>query len=442
MAFLERVNEFVWGPTTLVLLVGTGIYLTLILKGYTIRSLYLACTLAFSRKQDKSSPGEITNFEALMTSLAAAMGTGNIAGVATAITLGGPGALFWMWVSAFFGMATKYAEAVLAVRYRRKDSNQKWVGGPMYYIEAGLNCKWLACLFALFGSLCAFGIGNLVQVNSIAHSLQDAHSVSPTITGVVCSLLMGLVVLGGIKSIGKVNAVLVPTMACAYMFGAFLIIGFNLDLVVPALSQVLRDAWSGTSAAGGFAGASVMAAIRYGFARGVFSNEAGLGSSPIVSAAAKVSLPGTQGLVSMCSTFIDTIVVCTVTGVVLLISDLWKQGLTGPVLTATTFEQLLSFGDLIVHYGVIFFAFSTTLAWAYYGEKCAVYLLGTKIEKPYRLIFVGMAFVGSVSDLPVVWTIADILNGLMAWPNLVALILLSREVVLEKNHFVQDAASS
>lgn len=433
MNVIGKISDFVWGPPLLVLLVGTGLYLTFRLSFLQFRTLPYALKLAFSpRHQDKQSKGDISHYQALTTALAATIGTGNIAGVATAVVLGGPGAVFWMWITALVGMATKYAEGVLAVKYRVEGQNGQMSGGPMYYIEKGLGWKWLAVLFAIFGAFAAFGIGNLVQSNSVADAAAT-FNIPHWVTGVALTVFAALVIIGGIKSIGRVTALFVPIMAVFYIIGGLVIMILHADQVPAAIGLIFSDAFTGQAAAGGAIGA----VIRWGVARGVFSNEAGLGSAPIAAAAARTDYPGRQALVSMTQVFIDTIIVCSITGIVLVMGDLYTSGPDGAELTTLTFEAFLGqTGAWIVAIGLIFFASSTILGWSYYGEKCFSYLFGEKAVHVYRIVFVLMVFVGSVTTLKVVWGIADILNGLMAIPNLIGLLALSGVVVAETKRFL------
>jgi len=439
---LQQIRDFVWGPPLMILLVGTGVFLTVRLKGLQIRTLWHSLYLALvKRKEEMDTEGDITHFQALMTALAATVGTGNIAGVATAIAAGGPGALFWMWIVGIFGMATKYSEAVLAVKYRKKDRFGTLSGGPMYYITEGIGWKWLGGLFAIFASISAFGIGNMVQSNSVADALNETFGLNTAITGVVLSILVAAVILGGIKSIGKFTGFLVPFMIVFYMGGAILSILINYDKVPEAFVMVIKYAFSPTAAGGGFLGATVMLTIRYGVARGVFSNESGLGSSPIAAAAAQTRDPVTQALVSMTQTFIDTLIVCTLTGFTIITSGVWDSGIDGAPLTANAFEVSLPyhFGEYIVALGLTLFAFSTLLGWSYYGEKSFQFLFGDKSVKPYRLVFCLVIIVGAVAELEQVWLFADIMNGLMALPNLVALLGLSGIIVAEtRKHFSEN----
>ncbi|KPC75590.1 transporter [Thermoactinomyces vulgaris] len=429
---LGEISTFVWGPPLLVLLVGTGIILTFRLSFLQFSQLPYALKLAFSKNQDRSSAGDISHFQSLMTALAATIGTGNIAGVATAVVAGGPGAVFWMWITAIVGMATKYAEAILAVKYRIVNERGEMAGGPMYYIERGLGWKWLAVLFALFGAIAAFGIGSTVQSNSVAASVQSSFGIDPWITGIVLTVVTAVVTIGGIKSIGRVSSYMVPMMAVMYVVGGLAIILLNLEKLPAAISLIITDAFTGQAMAGGAIGT----VIRYGVARGVFSNEAGMGSAPIAAAAAITDHPGRQALVSMTGTFLDTIVVCSITGIGLVMGGLYTGDLTGAALTTETFNQLLPGpGGWIVTIGLIFFAYSTVLGWCYYGEKCFEYLFGSKSIKGYRVVYTLSVLVGAVMNLGLVWSIADIFNGLMAIPNLIGLLGLSGIVVAETKRF-------
>lgn len=431
--WIDTISGWVWGPPLLILLVGTGIYLTVRLGFLQIRSLPFALKLAFGKHQDDKSEGDITHYQALTTALAATVGTGNIAGVATAVFYGGPGAVFWMWITAVFGMATKYAEAVLAVKYRVQGENGEMSGGPMYYIERGLKMKWLAVLFAIFGAIAAFGIGNLVQANSVSEAVKATFNVPTWATGLIMMILTALVILGGIKSIGKVTAFFVPIMALFYLVAGLVLMIMNAGLVPDAITMIFAQAFTGEAAVGGALGS----VIRYGVARGVFSNEAGLGSAPIAAAAAKTDFPARQALVSMTQVLIDTIIICSITGITLVMGGLYKEGdLVGAALTSATFEHFLGpAGAIIVAIGLIFFAYSTVLGWSYYGEKCFAYLFKPSVVIYYRLAFVLAVFVGAISTLEVVWGVADIMNGLMAFPNLVGLLGLSGVVAMETKRF-------
>lgn len=435
-AIVGKVGAFAWGPPMLILLVGTGFWLTFSLRGIQFTKLGHALYLALiKRKEDGDEPGDITHFQALMTALSATVGTGNIAGVATAIAVGGPGALFWMWITGLVGMATKYAEAVLAVKYRVVDENGEMSGGPMYYISRGLKLPWLGVVFAVFASIAAFGIGNMVQSNSVADAVEATFNIPTWITGVVLMICTAAVVLGGIKSIGRVTSILVPIMIVFYMAAALYIILINISGVPGALVFIVKQAFNPTAAAGGFAGATVMLAIRMGVARGVFSNESGLGSAPIAAAAAQTKHPVTQALVSMTQTFIDTLVVCTMTGLVLILTGAWSSGETGAELTTIAFQSAMPGGALIVTLGIVLFAYSTMLGWCYYGEKSIEYLFGIKSVLPYRIVFIMLIGVGAVAKLSLVWNISDTLNGLMALPNLIGLLMLTPVVVSETKQY-------
>lgn len=450
--FIHWLNDnIVWGPVMLVLLVGTGIWLTLILRGLQFGMLFYALKQAFRphpKKDDGSDhEGDVSHFGALMTALSATIGTGNIAGVATAVVTGGPGAVFWMWITAIFGMATKYGEGVLAVKYRVTNSKGEMSGGPMYYIENGLGkkWKWLAFLFAFFGVMASFGIGSTVQANSVAQAVHSSFGIDTWITGVVLTLITAFVVLGGIQSISRVSSVVVPFMAVLYIVGGLVVVAVNFDLLLPTLKVIMHDAFTGQAAAGGVVGT----VIRYGVARGVFSNEAGMGSAPIAAAAAKTDHPVRQALVSMTGTFLDTIIVCSITGIVLVMGILQSNGgafavpdLEGAALTTATFDAMLSgYGGWVVTIGLIFFAYSTTLGWCYYGEKCVTYVFGDKSVPIYRVIYVATVMLGTVLSLDMVWAAADTFNGLMAVPNLIALLLLSRVIVQETRDFKAKRAS-
>ncbi len=425
-SLLSTLSSFIWGPIMLFLLLGVGVYLTLGLKLMPWLKIGHGFKLLFSKQADKSQ-GDISPFQALMTALSATIGTGNIAGVATAIFLGGPGAIFWMWVTALFGMATKYGEAVLAVKYREVDSRGKRQGGPMYYIKNGLgdNWKWLGFMFALFGTIAAFGIGNMVQSNSVADALHSNFNVDPMITGIVLAILVGLVIIGGVTRIGEVTGKLVPVMAVAYIGGSLLVIFANFGGIGDAFSLIFSSAFSGTAATGGFAGAAVMAAIRFGVARGIFSNEAGLGSAPIAHAAAQTDDPVRQGMIAMLGTFIDTILVCTMTALVIILTGAWTSGETGAALSTLAYGQGIAGGNYIVTIGLVIFAFTTLIGWSYYGERCAEYIFGTGVIIPYRIVWVVAVMTGALIKLNFVWLLADVMNGFMAIPNLIALALLS-----------------
>ncbi|UCH90520.1 MAG: sodium:alanine symporter family protein [Nitrospirota bacterium] len=427
--FLNATSGVIWGPMMLTLLVGVGIYLTVGLRAITWRRLGYSLRLLWqSRSSASDDKGDITPFQALMTALSATVGSGNIAGVATAIYLGGPGAVFWMWVTALFGMASKYGEAVLAVHFREVDELGNHVGGPMYYIKNGLGprWRWLAVLFSMFGALAAFGIGNTVQANTVAAAVRSSLHLPMWVSGLVMAIFTGAVIIGGVRRLGAVAATLVPFMAISYITGALIIILLNVEQVPTALMTIVHHAFTGTAATGGFAGATVLMAIHFGVARGLFSNEAGLGSAPIAHAAAKTKDPVHQGLIAMLGTFIDTIVVCTMTALVIILTGSWTSGQTGAALTSDAFNiGLAQGGGVVVTIALILFAFTTLLGWSYYGERCAEYLFGVRVIQPFRIFWVIAIPIGAMGNLGMIWTIADILNGLMAIPNLIALLALS-----------------
>lgn len=434
---LSQLDSFVWGPPLLVLLVGTGIYLSLRLGLLQILKLPKAIKLIF--KADNKGQGDISSFAALATALAATVGTGNIVGVATAIKLGGPGALFWMWVAAFFGMATKYAEGVLAIKYRTKDANGEIAGGPMYYILNGMGKRWrpLAVAFSIFGVMVAlFGSGTFTQVNSITESLNNAVGLSPKVISPILAIIVAIIIFGGIQSISKVSEKIVPLMATIYILAALIILAFNWKFIIPSIFLIIKSAFSGQAATGGFLGATTMVAIQAGIARGVFSNESGLGSAPIAAAAAKTEEPVEQGLVSMTGTFIDTIIICSLTGLTIIVTGSWSSNLNGATLTQSAFATVFGqFGTYALTVSLILFAFTTILGWGYYGERCFEFLFGTPAITIYRLIFVAMVALGGFLKLEVIWVIADIVNGLMAIPNLVALLALSPVIIKETRRY-------
>jgi len=420
-------NGLVWGPPMLVLILGTGLFLMLGLRFMPLRHLGYGFRMLW-RGRRSAEEGDITPFNALMTSLSATIGTGNIAGVGTAIAIGGPGAVFWMWCTALVGMATKYAEAVLAVNYREVDEEGNHVGGPMYYIKNGLGAgwKWLGTAFAIFGAIAGFGIGNMVQANSVADALEANLAVPFWLTGVVMALLVFLVLIGGIRRIAQVAGKLVPFMAVAYLLGGLLVIALNLSAVPAALGLILRHAFTPAAEIGGFAGAGVMLAVQWGVARGIFSNEAGLGSAPIAHAAAQTKDPVRQGTVAMLGTFLDTLVICSVTALVIILSGQWTSGSSGAELSSLAFGTALpGFGAYVVTFGLVIFAFTTMLGWSVYGERCVEYLFGVKSILAFRLLWVLAIPVGAMVELKFVWLVADTLNALMAIPNLLALLLLS-----------------
>lgn len=433
LEILTQINTFVWGPPLLLLLVGTGIYLTIRLHLLQVVDLPSALKLIFCAKSD--GHGDVSSFKALCTALAATVGTGNIVGVATAIKAGGPGALFWMWLAAFFGMATKYAECLLAVKYRSVDANGNIAGGPMYYIEKGLGEKYrpLAIMFAVFGILCAyFGIGTFAQVNSIVEITHISAGIPIIYTGIALTVVVAAVTIGGLRSIANVASKVVPTMALLYFLTTVGILISFADQVPTAIKMVLDSAFNETAAQGGFLGASVMLAMRSGVARGVFSNESGLGSAPIVAAAAKTKWAAEQGLVSMTGTFIDTIIVCTLTGLTLIVTGVWCGPLNGAAMTECAYNMAFpGFGSMLLLVALVLFAFTTILGWNYYGERCTEYLFGVKAIMPYRIIFIMLIASGPFMKLEEIWVLADIVNGLMAIPNLIALLALSGVVVAE-----------
>ncbi|MBU0807532.1 MAG: sodium:alanine symporter family protein [Gammaproteobacteria bacterium] len=440
---VNQLNGVVWGPPMLVLILGTGLFLMLRLKFMPLSKIGAGFKLMWQgRKKGDEESGEISPFQALMTCLAATVGTGNIAGVATAIFLGGPGALFWMWCTALVGMATKYCEVVLAVHYREKDKRGEHVGGPMYAIKNGLGKKWLwlGTAFAIFGGFAGFGIGNMVQVNSMAAALQTTFNVPLWVTGLVTMVFVGLVILGGIKRIGKVAATLVPFMCVAYIIAAFVVLVVNASEIPAAFEMIFTYAFSPAAATGGFAGAAVMAAIRFGVARGIFSNEAGLGTAGIAQAAGTTNSPVRSGMIGMLGTFIDTIIICSMTGLAIITSGVWTSGESGAALSAAAFESAMpGVGGYILTIALVVFAFTTILGWSYFGEKCWEYMVGTKSIMPFRILWVLAVPFGAIAQLDFAWLVADTLNGLMAIPNLLSLILLSPIVVkLTKDYFAKN----
>ena len=432
-ALLARASDLVWGPPLLILLFGTHLFLTVRLK-FIQTYLPQAIRLSFSR--EKEGDGDVTQFGALTTALAATIGTGNIVGVATAIAAGGPGAVLWMWLTGVFGVATKYSEAVLAVKYRVKMPNGTMAGGPMYALERGLGSKPLGILFAALTAIAAFGIGNMTQANSISGLAQQTFGVSPWVTGTIMTVLTGIVILGGITSIASVCEKLVPFMAAFYILGCVILIGMHIERVPDTLGLIFSSAFTGHAAVGGFLGAGVMQAMRFGVARGLFSNESGLGSAPIVAAAAQTKNPVRQALVSATGTFWDTVVVCALTGIVVVNSGGWQQGLSGSALTKFAFEDLPVVGPIVLTIGLLTFVFSTILGWAYYGEKAAEYLFGLGVIKYYRMLWVIAVMTGSVSTLTAVWSFSDVANGLMAVPNLIALLALNGVIVSETRDYL------
>jgi AGCS family alanine or glycine:cation symporter len=426
----------------LVMILGVGLFLSIGLKLMPVLKLGAGFRLMWKGRTGVESEGDIPPFQALMTALSATVGTGNIAGVATAVFLGGPGALFWMWLTALVGMATKYSEAVLAVRFREVDERGAYVGGPMYYIRNGLGKKWawLGVLFAIFAAVAAFGIGNTVQANSVADVLQTNFSLPHWVTGLILMTLVGLVLIGGIRRIGQVASALVPFMAVAYVLVGLVVLAINANELPGAIAMVFTHAFSPVAAEGGFAGAAVWAALRFGVARGIFSNEAGLGSAPIAHAAAQTKNPINQGMVAMLGTFIDTIIVCSITGLVIISSGAWTSGETGAALTSLAFEAgLPGFGNYVVAISLAIFAFTTIIGWSFYGERCIEFLFGVKAIVPYRVVWILAIPVGATINLGLIWLIADTLNAMMALPNLVALLLLSPVVFkLTREHFEKE----
>ncbi len=434
-SFLQQISDVLWGWPLIVLLVGTHIFLTFRLK-FIQRYMFKAIKISFSRKRE--GEGDISQFGALTTALAATIGTGNIVGVATAIAAGGPGAVLWMWLTGVFGIATKYGEAVLSLKYRITNKQGLMAGGPMYVLERGMNARWLGLIFAALTAVAAFGIGNMVQANSISSLVQETFNISPWITGIIMTVLTAVVILGGIKSIAKVCEKLVPFMAVLYVFGCLLLLGMHYETIPETFKLIFKSAFAGHAIVGGFLGAGMKEAIRYGIARGLFSNESGMGSAPIVAAAAQTKNAIRQALVSSTATFWDTVVVCAMTGLVLVNSGEWIHGYKGAALTKAAFSDLPVVGPIVLSIGLLTFVFSTILGWSYYGEKAAEYLLGTKAIVPYRYLWVGAVMIGSVLSLPIVWTFADIANGLMAVPNLISLLVLNKVIISETKQFLWD----
>ena len=435
-AIISTLSGWVWGPPMLTLLVGTGLYLTILLKGMQFRALPLAFKLIF--RKDHHHEGDITHFAALMTALAATVGIGNIVGVATAITLGGPGAVFWMWMTGLVGMATKYSEAVLAMKYREKGPHGMR-GGPMYYLAKGAGLPWLGTIFAVFTACAAFGIGNMTQANATAKIFESTFHIAPYITGWVLMILTGAVILGGIKSIGKFTSFLVPFMIVGYVGTSLVVLFIRIDQIPHAFGLIFSNAFSPASATGGFAGATIAAAMRYGIARGVFSNESGLGSAPIAAAAARTADPVKQALVSMTQTFIDTLVVCTMTALIILTATSWTHGISASELTSASMAETLGdTGKIIVAVSTALFAYSTLIGWNYYGEKAVEYLFGSKSIAIYRVVFTAAVIVGATMSLELVWNFSDLMNGMMAIPNLIGLLLLSKVVKAETDRFFSE----
>lgn len=435
-AIVEQVSSFLWGWPMIVLLLGTHLYLTIILK-FPQRKIFTAIRLSVAK--DKTGSGDVSQFGALATSMAATIGTGNIIGVATAVALGGPGAVFWCWITGVLGIATKYSEGLLAIKYRVKTEDGTMIGGPMYALETGLKMKWLAVLFCIFTAVAAFGIGNTVQSNAIAMLLNETYSISPFTTGIVVSISTALVILFGIKGIARVCSTLVPLMAIFYVLGCLIILYFNSPYLKESFSLIFNSAFSSRAAGGGFVGTTVMMAARFGIARGLFSNESGLGSAPIVAAAAQTKNPVRQALVSSSGTFWDTVIICALTGLVLVSSIVAHPNIDhtqGAALTKAAFDKIPYVGSIVLSVGIATFAFSTILGWSYYGEKAVEYLGGKKVIIYYRLMWIAATFAGAILNLSLVWNIADSMNALMAIPNLIALLLLSKVLVRETNNFL------
>lgn len=437
---LSKIDYLLWSRCLIYLLIGIGLYLTFRLRAMQFRYLLYALKLAFTR-DDHRAEGDISQFQALMTALAATIGIGSIAGVATAIVGGGLGSIFWMWVIALIGMATKYSEAILAIKYRSTDARGEMCGGPMYYIQKGLKWKWLAVFFALAGTFSAFAGGNLTQAHSIADAVHNLTHIPPIYTGLITAFATGLILIGGIGSIGRICAVLVPLMAGTYIIGGLVIIGLHIQLIPASLVEIVKSAFTGQAMQGGFIGTTVIAALQFGVARGISSNEAGLGSGPIAAAAAKTDVPGRQALISMTTVFLSTLIVCTITALVISVTGVLGQMdahghlLNGAPLVMEAFRRVLPFGDVIVAIGLILFGYSTIIGWSYYGEKCLEYLLGEKAIPTFRIIFSLFVFVGALLSIEIVWPLVDIMNGLMALPNLIGLIALSAVVVKESQAF-------
>ncbi len=437
---LLKIENWVWGVPLLALLTAVGLYLTIALRGIQFRYLFYSLRLAFTRHDDKAE-GDISQFQALMTALAGMIGIGSITGVATAISLGGLGSLFWMWVASLIGMATKYAEAILAVKYRTLDAKGEMCGGPMYYLERGLKSKKFAVFFAVVGAITALGTGNMVQANSIAGAVKESCHIDPMSIGIALSLLTGIALFGGIRSIGKVSSWLVPSMALFYIFGGLIVIFFRIDALPSAIQEIFRQAFSNQAAFGGFSGSTIMMAIQYGVSRSVFSTEAGLGSAPIAAAAAKTDVPGRQALISMSGVFITSMIVCSITGLAIAVSglfgsiDIAGQPLNGSSMALRAFEHAFPYGGIVVTISLILFGYSTILGWAYYGEKCVEYIFGLRIVRWYRILFTFVLIPGAMLSLQTVWSFANIMNGFMAFPNLLALFGLSSIIVSETRNF-------
>ncbi|MGH8494731.1 MAG: alanine/glycine:cation symporter family protein [Gammaproteobacteria bacterium] len=442
---LNSIDSLVWGPALIVLILGTGLYLNLRLGFMPIRNIVPGFRMIWRGRARDEALGDISPYSALMTCLSATIGVGNIVGVATAIALGGPGAVFWMWMTAFVGMATKYAEVVLAVHFRERDEDGHWVGGPMYAIRNGLgkHWAWLGTAFAIFGGIAGFGIGNMVQANSIASALESSFGVTPIVTGIVLTILTAIVVLGGIRRIAAVASWLVPFMAVGYVLVSLIVLAAHVTEIPAAFATIVSEAFTPTAATGGFAGAAMIAAIRYGVARGIFSNEAGLGTAGIAQAAGSSASPVRSGLIGMMGTFIDTIIVCSMTGLVIVVTGAWTSGENGAPLTQLAFDSgLPGLGSEVVAISLTVFALTTIFGWAYYGERCWQFLVGRWAIRPYRLLWTVAVFFGAVTQLSTAWTLADILNALMAIPNLIALLVLAPVVVRLTREQLRGSLSS
>lgn len=433
--FFSKISDLVWGLPLIILLMGTHVFLTFRLR---FIQRYIGKAIKISFKREKEGTGDVSQFGALTTALAATIGTGNIVGVATAIAAGGPGAVLWMWLTGVFGIATKYSEAVLSVKYRIKTKSGFMAGGPMYVLENGMKMKWLGLIFAALTAISAFGIGNMVQANSISMMVKETFNIDPWITGIIMTILTAIVILGGIKSIAGVCEKLVPFMAVFYVLGCLILLSLGWQQIPATIELIIKSAFTGQAMIGGFLGAGMREAMRYGIARGLFSNESGLGSAPIVAAAAQTKNPVRQALVSSTGTFWDTVVVCAITGIVLVNSGEWMNGLSGATLTRTAFSDIPIVGPILLTIGLLTFVFSTILGWSYYGEKAAEYLFGTNAIKPYRILWVIGVMVGSVLTLKVVWSLADITNGLMAIPNLISLIVLNKVIIGETKKYLWE----
>jgi alanine or glycine:cation symporter, AGCS family len=445
-AWNDWINGYVWGAPLIILLMGTGVFLTIVTGAVQFRYLPFAMKEVLGKVFQKGAagPGDVSPFQAVATALASTVGVGNIAGVATAISIGGPGALFWLWVSGVLGMCTKYSEIVIALHYRETDANGVTRGGAMYILKNGLGLPWLGAIFAGLVSLAAFGIGNMVQANSVAHSLQDSFGVDPMLTGILLVILTAAVIVGGIKRIGEVTQVMVPLMAMLYLGGSLIILLRFATEVPGAIALVFQSAFTGSAATGGFAGATLMMALRVGIARGLFSNEAGLGSAPLVHAAARTDHPVRQGLYGIFEVFVDTVLVCTVTGLVIIATGVWNSGATGAALAGAAFSAGLpgTSGNILVTVCLVLFAYSTVVGWSYYGETGIVYLLGPRAVAPYRFLWLVFVYLGAVGSLSLVWGVADTLNGLMALPNLVAVLASVPLLLRLQREFFQNTARS